>query len=76
MSEPIDRDEFERLLRCRQDARAIMDRLLPLSIDVTDAADRANWVPWSREIAAEYEAAKKRHDDCERRLRVMLGGVG
>lgn len=43
---------------------------------MTDAADRANWVPWSREIAAEYEAAKKRHDDCERRLRVMLGGVG
>ena len=75
MPKNIDRDEFMRLMTCIQEARATMERLLPLALEPLRPGVPPEPVMHTAEEWAAYDAARRRRNECEDDLRVLLGGV-
>lgn len=73
MPKNIDRDEFMRLRACIQEARATMERLVPLALEPLRSGVLPEPVVHTVEEWAEYDAARRRRDECEDDLRVLLG---
>ena len=75
MPKNIDRDEFMGLMTCIQEARATMERLLPLALEPLRPRVPPEPVVHTAEEWAAYDAARRRRNECEDDLRVLLGGV-
>ena len=75
MPKNIDRQEFERLMACIEEARATMERILPVALEPLRPGFPPEPVVLTAEAIAKHHAASARLKECGNALHVMLGGV-